>query len=34
LSQAIGVCIASNLDKNNNQIYCLMGDGEHDEGNV
>jgi len=34
LSQAIGMCIASNIDKKNNQIYCLMGDGEQDEGNT
>lgn len=34
LSQAIGMCIASNLDKRESQIYCLMSDGEQDEGNI
>ncbi len=34
LSQAIGMAIAAKLDKKNFQIYCLLGDGEHDEGNT
>ncbi len=34
LSQAIGMAIACNMDKKNVQVYCLMGDGEQDEGNT
>lgn len=34
LSQAIGMALAANLDKKKYRIYCLMSDGEHDEGNV
>jgi len=34
LSQAIGMAIASNLDKKEAQIYCMMSDGEQDEGNI
>lgn len=34
LSQAIGMALASRLDKKKNHIYCLMSDGEHDEGNT
>lgn len=34
LSQAIGMCLASKLDKNPYQVYCLMGDGEQQEGSV
>ncbi len=34
LSQAIGMAIAAKLDGLNYQVYCGMGDGEQDEGNV
>ncbi len=34
LSQAIGMALAARLDKKKYRIYCLMSDGEHDEGNV
>ncbi len=34
LSQAIGMALAARLDKKKNRIYCLMSDGEHDEGNT
>lgn len=34
LSQAIGICLASKLNKNPHQVYCLMGDGEQQEGSV
>jgi transketolase len=34
LSQAIGIALAAKLDKKKYRIYCVMSDGEHDEGNV
>ena len=34
LSQAIGMALASKLNKNSYQVYCLMGDGEQQEGSV
>ncbi len=34
LSQAIGMALASKLDKKKNRIFCLMSDGEHNEGNI
>ncbi len=34
LSQAIGMALAARLDGAKFRIYCLMSDGEHDEGNV
>jgi len=34
LSQAIGMALAFRLDGKTNQIYCLMGDGELDEGQI
>lgn len=34
LSQAIGMALASKLNKNPYQVYCLMGDGEQQEGNI
>lgn len=37
LSQAVGMALADRIDKgvsSGKQIYCLMSDGEHDEGNV
>jgi len=34
LSQAIGMSLASRLDKKRYFVFCLMGDGELDEGQV
>mgnify|MGYP001565248222 FL=1 len=34
LSQAIGMALASRLDHGRNRIYCLLSDGEHQEGNL
>lgn len=34
LSISVGMAIAAKLDKNDFRSYCLMGDGEQDEGNV
>lgn len=34
LSQAIGVALAAKLNNEKHRIYCLMSDGEHDEGNT
>lgn len=34
VSQAIGMAIAAQMNNQKNQIYCLMSDGEHDEGQV
>lgn len=34
LSQAVGMAIGFKMDKKNNQVYCLMGDGEQDCGNT
>lgn len=34
LSQAAGMAYAFRLDKKSNRVYCLMGDGEQDEGNI
>ncbi len=37
LSQAVGMALADRIDSgvsSDRQIYCLMSDGEHDEGNV
>lgn len=34
LSQAIGIALAGRLDKKNYRVYCLMSDGEHQEGNI
>lgn len=33
LSQAIGISLASRLDKKNYRTYCITSDGEHQEGN-
>jgi transketolase len=33
LSQAIGMALAARLDDKKYQTYCLMSDGEHQEGN-
>ena len=34
LSVAVGSALASRLDGRNNKIFCIMGDGEQQEGNV
>jgi len=34
LSQAIGIALAAKLDHKKYRTYCLMSDGEHNEGNV
>lgn len=34
LSQATGMAIAARMDQKKAHIYCLMSDGEHNEGNV
>src|SRR3990167_3383139 len=34
LSQAIGMALASRMDKKRYWTYCLMSDGEHDEGQI
>ncbi len=34
LSVSIGVCLANRLDKQENTVYCLLGDGETNEGQV
>ena len=34
LSQAIGMALAAKLNSEKHRIYCLMSDGEHDEGNT
>jgi transketolase len=32
LSQAIGMALSARMDNKKHQVYCLMSDGEHDEG--
>ncbi len=34
LSIALGMCLAGRLDKKDYRVYCLMGDGEQQEGNI
>jgi len=34
LSQAIGMALAARLDRKKYRIYCLMSDGEQQEGNI
>jgi len=34
LSQAIGMALAAQMNHQKYQVYCLMSDGEHDEGQV
>lgn len=34
LSFSIGHCLAGRLDQRDYRVYCLMGDGEQDEGQV
>jgi transketolase len=34
LSYSIGQCLAARLDNRDYRVYCLLGDGEQDEGQV
>ena len=34
ISCAVGMAITNKVDKNNHRIYCLLGDGESEEGQV
>ncbi|MFH0891014.1 MAG: transketolase [Candidatus Liptonbacteria bacterium] len=34
LSQAVGMALAARMDNKKHRIYCLMSDGEHQEGNT
>lgn len=34
LSVAVGMSLAAKIDKNDYRVYCLMGDGEIQEGNI
>ncbi|MEK7174193.1 MAG: transketolase [Patescibacteria group bacterium] len=34
LSQGVGMALAARLDKKKHRIYCLLSDGEHQEGNL
>ncbi len=34
LSTAVGMALANKLDKNEHRIYCLVGDGESEEGQI
>lgn len=34
ISQAIGIALAGKMDQKKYEVYCLMGDGEQDEGQV
>jgi transketolase len=34
LSQSIGMALAAKLNKQNHRIFCVLSDGEHDEGNT
>jgi transketolase len=34
LSFSVGQCIAGRLDKRDYRVYCLLGDGEQDEGQI
>jgi len=34
LSQAIGMALAARMDGKRHWVYCLMSDGEHDEGQI
>jgi transketolase len=34
LSGALGMALAARLDKRAGRVYCLMGDGEHQEGQI
>jgi len=34
LSQSIGMALSLSLDKKRSRVYCMMSDGEHQEGNT
>src|SRR3989338_4282026 len=34
LGQAVGMAYGLRMDKKKNKVFCLMSDGEHDEGNT
>jgi transketolase len=34
LSVALGMCLAGKIDRKDYRVYCLMGDGEIQEGNI
>lgn len=34
LSVSVGICLSNRLDKKDNMVYCLLGDGEINEGQV
>src|SRR3989344_4790953 len=34
LSQAVGMALAAKMDGKKHWVYCLMSDGEHDEGQI
>lgn len=34
LSQAIGMALAARMNRERHRVYCLMSDGEHQEGNT
>lgn len=34
LSAAVGMCLANKLDHNDHRVYCLIGDGEAEEGQI
>ena len=34
LSVSIGICLSNKLDKRDNMVYCLLGDGETNEGQI
>jgi transketolase len=34
LAQACGIALAFRMDEKDSRVYCLMSDGEHDEGNT
>lgn len=34
ISMAIGICLAAKLNQKKHDVYCLMGDGEQNEGQV
>lgn len=34
LSVSLGMCLAAKMDKKDFRVYCLMGDGEIQEGNI
>lgn len=34
LSQGIGMALTAKLNKQNHRIFCVLSDGEHDEGNT